>query len=96
MRRDEDPRALDRLGATPNHLDFAEADLQPDQPVATAAEVAAVLEPLVRALEPTLVLVPLGLANPEHVTAHDAALLLRDRWSSGPRTVIVELVSVSP
>jgi LmbE family N-acetylglucosaminyl deacetylase len=77
-RRDEDRRALELLAATPVHLDgFPEADLQPAEPVATAADVAAVLGPTLTDLEPTLVLLPLGLANPEHVTVHDAALLLR-------------------
>lgn len=80
IRRDEDRRGLQRLGATAVHLDgFAEADLQPDEPVATADEVAAALEVVLAELEPTLVLLPLGLANPEHVIVHEAALLLRER-----------------
>jgi len=85
VRRDEDRRALALLGATPVHLDgFAEADLQPDEPVATAAQVADALKPIIAALAPTLVVLPLGLANPEHVTLHDAALLLRDRTAGQP------------
>ena len=83
IRRDEDHRALAKLGATAVHLDgFAEADLQPDEPVATAADVADVLFGAIEALAPTLVLVPLGLANPEHVSTHDACMLVRDRWPS--------------
>ena len=82
IRRDEDRRALALLGATPVHLDgFAEADLQPDEPVATAAQVADALMNALVALEPTLVLLPLGLANPEHGTVHEAALLVRERWA---------------
>jgi LmbE family N-acetylglucosaminyl deacetylase len=81
MRRDEDRRALALLGATPIHLDgFAEADLQPSEPIASATDVAEALLPVLVGLEPTLVLLPLGLANPEHVTLHDAMLLVRDRW----------------
>jgi LmbE family N-acetylglucosaminyl deacetylase len=80
LRRDEDRRALAVLGATPMHLDgFAEADLQPDEPVATAEQVAEALDQVVGRLDPTLVIVPLGLANPEHVTVHDAALLVREQ-----------------
>jgi len=80
-RRDEDRRALGRLGATPRPLDgFPERDLQPDEPVATADQVADALAAVLHELEPTLVLVPLGLANPEHVCVHDAALLVRERW----------------
>ena len=79
-RRAEDERALARLGAVPRHLDgFPERDLQPDEPIATAAEVAAALEAVVRELDPTLVLLPMGLANPEHVCVHDAALSVRER-----------------
>jgi LmbE family N-acetylglucosaminyl deacetylase len=79
-RRAEDVRALGRLGAVPRHLDgFAERDLQPDEPVATAAQVADALVEVLGELEPTLVLLPMGLANPEHVCVHDAALLARDR-----------------
>jgi LmbE family N-acetylglucosaminyl deacetylase len=80
LRREEDRRALAVLDAQPIHLDgFPEADFQPDRPPATAEEVAAALDPLVDDLDPTLVLCPLGLANPEHVTVHDAALLVRER-----------------
>ncbi|MCU1351912.1 MAG: hypothetical protein JWM05_1121 [Acidimicrobiales bacterium] len=81
VRRAEDRRALDRLAATPIHLDgFAEADLQPTEPVATAGEVAAELARVLADLEPTVVILPLGLGNPEHVTVHDAALQVRERW----------------
>jgi LmbE family N-acetylglucosaminyl deacetylase len=80
LRRDEDRRALAVLDATPVHLDgFPETDFCPDEPPATAVEVVDALAPVVDELDPTLVLCPLGLANPEHVTVHDAALLLRAR-----------------
>jgi LmbE family N-acetylglucosaminyl deacetylase len=82
-RRAEDRRALDRLGATAVHLDgFPERDLQPDQPVATAEQVADALVAVLADLDPTLVFVPMGLANPEHVCVHDAALLTRRRVGS--------------
>ncbi|MCU1452332.1 MAG: hypothetical protein JWN46_478 [Acidimicrobiales bacterium] len=80
-RRAEDERALALLRATPVHLDgFAEADLQPTEPVATPEQVAAALEAVLTGLCPTMVLLPLGLANSEHVTVHDAALAVRARW----------------
>ena len=79
-RRAEDVRALARLGAHPHHLDgFPERDLQPEQPVATPMQVADALAEALATVEPTLVLVPMGLANPEHVCVHDAALIVRDR-----------------
>ena len=80
LRRGEDRAALGVLGAEPVHLTgFPEADLQPDEPVATPGAVADALEPVIDDLAPTLVLAPLGLANPEHVTVHEAALALRTR-----------------
>ncbi len=79
-RRAEDVRALAALGAVPVHLDgFAERDLQPDEPVATADQVAAALAGVCRDVDPTVVLMPMGLANPEHVCVHDAALVVRDQ-----------------
>ena len=88
-RRKEDERALGRLGAIPRHLDgFPERDLQPDEPVATAEQVADALAGVVDELAPTLVLLPMGLANPEHVCVHDAALLVRERLADdGPSWV---------
>ena len=79
-RRAEDERALDRLAAVPRHLDgFPERDLQPDEPIATATQVADALAEVIDDLEPSLLLVPMGLANPEHVCVHDAALMVRER-----------------
>ena len=59
--------------------------------MATAEQVADALVELLAVFNPTLVLVPMGLANPEHVCVHDAALLARanvwapnDEGGSGP------------
>ena len=82
-RREEDRRALAHLGATPVHLDLVEADLQPNQPAATVDEVAEAIEGPLRSLDPTLVLLPLGLANPEHVAVHAAVLAVRSAWPEG-------------
>jgi len=80
-RRAEDRRALERLGATPHWLDFLESMfLAEHEPVATASEIADVLVAVLAELDPTVVLLPFGLANPEHVVVHDAALLVRERW----------------
>jgi LmbE family N-acetylglucosaminyl deacetylase len=83
-RRAEDVEALGLLGAVPTWLEFVESQFTPDSPAVTALEVAAVLGPTLVALEPTMVLIPMGLANPEHVCTHDAARLVRERWE-GPR-----------
>lgn len=79
-RREEDRRALAVLDATPVWLGFVEHQLDESVPPATAAEIADTLDTALRDLAPTLVLVPFGLANPEHVVVHDAALLVRSRW----------------
>ena len=80
-RRAEDTDALGLLGATATWLDFLESQFTPDGSLPTSREIADVLDPALRALDPTLVLLPFGLANPEHVSTHDAVLEVRRRWS---------------
>jgi LmbE family N-acetylglucosaminyl deacetylase len=79
-RRDEDTKALAEVGASPRWLDFVEHQYleRPDWvgPDATNAT----LERELRALEPTAVLLPMGLANPDHVATHDAGMLVRERF----------------
>jgi len=84
-RRAEDAEALGTLDATPVWLDFLEAQFVPDGRVAEASAIADQLESTLRELQPTLVLLPLGLANPEHVATHDAVLEVRTRWSANDR-----------
>lgn len=83
-RREEDRAAMAVLGASAVWLEFADHQYlaEPERP--KAAEVAPVLEEAVSALAPTAVFVPMGLANPDHVMTHDAAMLVRARrpdWS---------------
>ena len=86
IRRDEDRRALARLGCVPRWLDFLESMFVADgQTVATAPEIAEELESVLDELDPSVVLLPFGLANPEHVVVHDAALLVRERWAARQR-----------
>ncbi len=64
---------------------FPSATCNPNEPIATAEQVADALAEVLDELDPTLVLLPMGLANPEHVCVHDAALLVRERdGSDGP------------
>ena len=78
-RRDEDAQALGILGATPRWLDFVEHQYldRPDWvgPAATVETLVAVLAEL----EPTAVVIPFGLANPDHDATHEAALLAREQ-----------------
>ena len=81
-RRAEDADALGMLDAKPLWLDFLESQFTADDSIPSADEIAEVLDPTLRGLEPTLVLLPFGLANPEHVVTHDAALTVRRRWEA--------------
>jgi LmbE family N-acetylglucosaminyl deacetylase len=78
-RRTEDAAALGVLDASPVHLDFVEHTYNPgDRPVAPA-ELADGLAPALAAIGPSVVLVPFGLANPDHDVTHRACLLARER-----------------
>lgn len=79
VRREEDRAAMDVLGAHPVWLEFADHQyLDPaDRP--KPEEVAPVLEGAIGAQAPTAVFVPMGLANPDHVMTHDAAMIVHER-----------------
>lgn len=82
-RRREDRAALTRLDARPLHLDFIEHTYLPgDQPVAPEL-LAEQLVPALRGLDPTLVVAPFGLANPDHDVTHRACMLARDQLGAG-------------
>jgi LmbE family N-acetylglucosaminyl deacetylase len=76
IRRDEDRAGLAVLGAEPVWLDFVDWQYLDTRDRATAAQIAAGLEPALRDLSPTAVFVPMGIANPDHEVAHDAARLV--------------------
>jgi LmbE family N-acetylglucosaminyl deacetylase len=89
VRRAEDAAALAMLGATPYWLDFVEHQYLPRAqwvgPEATADRLEAVL----RDLEPSAVLLPFGLANPDHGATHEAGLRVRERFP-GPAWLCYE------
>jgi LmbE family N-acetylglucosaminyl deacetylase len=79
VRRHEDDAALDILQARPVHLEFIEHSYLPgDRPVAPDVIVDA-LAPALATLQPTLVLAPFGLANPDHDVTHRACMRARER-----------------
>ncbi len=84
VRREEDRAATAVLGAEPVWLDFSDHQyLTPDRRP-TPEQVAPALEDALAGLRPTAVFVPMGLANPDHVMTHAAALLVRagrPEWS---------------
>jgi LmbE family N-acetylglucosaminyl deacetylase len=79
-RRAEDVAALGVLDATPHHLDFVEHSYLARPDWVGADQVVDRLEAELRALAPTAVFAPFGLANPDHDATHDAAMLVRDRY----------------
>ncbi|MBO0731404.1 MAG: PIG-L family deacetylase [Acidimicrobiaceae bacterium] len=84
MRREEDRAAMDVLGATPIWLEFPDHQYLAVEDRPTPDQVAPVLEDTLVAAKPTSVVIPMGLANPDHVVTHDAALQVRTRhpeWS---------------
>jgi len=82
VRRDEDRAALAVVDATPMHLDFVEYTYNPDDHPVAPEVIAAKLVPALHALDPTLVLAPFGLANPDHDVTHQACLLAREQVAS--------------
>jgi LmbE family N-acetylglucosaminyl deacetylase len=79
IRRVEDRSALAELGATPIWLDFVEHQYLDRPDWVGADQTVDVLEATVRAANPTSVLAPFGIANPDHVATHDAARVVRER-----------------
>ena len=76
IRRQEDLAALDVLDAEHHWLDFVDHQyLEPDAR-ATADAVAPALAAVVDAVAPTAVVLPLGIANPDHVVTHEAGVLV--------------------
>ena len=81
-RREEDAAALAILGATPRWLDFVEHQYLPRTEWVGPDDTVDRLEEVLRELEPTAVLLPFGLANPDHAAAHEAGLRVRDRYDA--------------
>jgi LmbE family N-acetylglucosaminyl deacetylase len=79
-RRDEDMKALTELDATPVWLDHVEHQYLPREQWVQADAVVDDVEAAIRAIEPTAVLIPFGLANPDHDVTHQAAMRVRDRF----------------
>ena len=77
VRRDEDRSALQILEAHREWLDFVDHQYLESAERPTAEEVAVALGEAISGA--TAVFLPMGLANPDHVTTHDAGLLVRER-----------------
>jgi LmbE family N-acetylglucosaminyl deacetylase len=78
-RRHEDARALAAIGAEPVWLDFVEHQYLDKADRVRPSAVVDAIEDAVRRRDPTMVVAPFGLANPDHDCTHEAALLVRER-----------------
>jgi LmbE family N-acetylglucosaminyl deacetylase len=78
VRREEDVAAMAVLESAYRWLDFPDHQYLVPEVRPTPAEVAPALEATLDELNPTSVLFPMGLANPDHVMVHDACLLVRE------------------
>lgn len=78
-RRREDRQALGLLRANPEWLDFVDHQYLAKDERPSAAEIADALEQSIAAIAPTAVFLPMGLANPDHVSSHEAGLQVRSR-----------------
>ncbi len=74
LRRDEDLAALAVLGAKHHWLEFVDHQYLAPDARATTDVVARALAGVVDAVAPTAVVLPLGIANPDHVVTHDAGV----------------------
>jgi LmbE family N-acetylglucosaminyl deacetylase len=79
IRRGEDRVALDVLKARPIWLDFVDHQYVQSEQRASTERVAEALGQAISDGGATAVFLPMGLANPDHVTTHDAGLIVRKR-----------------
>jgi LmbE family N-acetylglucosaminyl deacetylase len=79
VRRTEDDAALSIVAATPVHLDFIEHTYLPGNRPESPETIVEGLAPALATLDPTLVVAPFGLANPDHDVVHRACMLARGR-----------------
>jgi LmbE family N-acetylglucosaminyl deacetylase len=77
LRREEDRRALQRLGATAHWLDFLDSQYSDSRP--SASDIAVELAALLEAGQYDTIAFPLGIDHEDHVLTHDACALLLSR-----------------
>jgi len=79
VRREEDRAAMEVLGAAPGWLEFPDHQYLDPAARPTPEQVAPTVEAAIVEAAPTAVFIPMGMANPDHVMTHAAALLVRER-----------------
>lgn len=81
MRREEDRAALAVLKADHGWLGFVDHQYLEAHERSSTEKVAATLDDAMASMNPTAVFLPMGLANPDHDSTHEAGLLVRARRS---------------
>jgi LmbE family N-acetylglucosaminyl deacetylase len=85
VRRDEDVRAMRRLGATPRWLSLCQnSHAARADPIAVPPGAVDALVETIADVQPTCVVAPLGLSHPDHQACHLSALWARDRADAVP------------
>jgi LmbE family N-acetylglucosaminyl deacetylase len=79
LRREEDRAAMAVLGADPVWLDFVDHQYLARGERPESKDVAVAIEQVIDDVRPTAVFIPMGLANPDHVSTHEAGALLAAR-----------------
>lgn len=79
VRREEDAAAMKVLDARPVWLEFVDHQYLEPAARTTPDAIAGVLARVVDEERPTAVFLPMGLANPDHVATHDAAIQVVSR-----------------
>jgi LmbE family N-acetylglucosaminyl deacetylase len=75
-RREEDVAALAVLGVEHEWLDFVDHQYLTVEERATPDAMVPAMTAAIDAVRPTAVVLPMGLANPDHVVTHDAGMLI--------------------
>ena len=80
VRRDEDVRAMRRLGATPRWLPLCQnSHAERSDPIAVPAGAVDAIVAAIADVQPTCVVAPLGLSHPDHQACHASALAAREQ-----------------
>ncbi len=79
VRQEEDRAAMAVLGAEPVWLDFPDHQYLAKKDRPRPEQVAPALEQAILDAGATSVFAPMGIANPDHVMTHEAAMIVRDR-----------------
>jgi LmbE family N-acetylglucosaminyl deacetylase len=79
LRREEDVAAMKVLDARPLWLEFVDYQYLAKEDRATNETIAAEISRVIDDEQPTAVFLPMGIANPDHVSTHEAGVLVAEQ-----------------